>query len=196
MKKEFLVELLGYVSENPSATVEALASKYSTFLHIAEASEDSLADVLCGDKNAAFYIKLCAAVASRRQSDRFVFGRKHTEDEICEYLSALLFGMAEETVYMISIDSHGRCVGADRVGEGIVNFSSVLPRKVVDVAKRRGASSVIIAHNHPGGYLVPSGNDVSATALLAQLLDSSEIRLEKSYIFSGAEHAEVEFKDI
>ena len=193
MKKELLLELLSYVSKNPSEVTSTLASKYSTFLHVAEATEESLTETLDGDANLAFYLKLCTAIASRRQSDSFIFGKRHTEKEICEYLSAILFGMPEETVYMISCDASGRCVAADRVGEGIVNFSSVLPRKVVEVAKRRGAVSVIIAHNHPGASLTPSGNDISATGVLAQFLRSAGIILEKSYVVSGMECVEIVF---
>ena len=63
-----------------------------------------------------------------------------------------------------------------------MNFSSVFPRKVVDVAKRRGAKSIIIAHNHPGASLTPSGNDISAGEILSEFLRSAEIILEKSYV--------------
>ncbi len=191
MKKELLEELLSHVSKNPSSAVEVLSKKYGTYLQIAEATEESLSRDVGGDMQTALYLKLCTAIASRRLSDRFVFGKKHTEAEICEYLSAMLFGMPEETVYMVSLDSSGRCVAADRVGEGIVNFSSVLPRKVLDVAKRRGAKRVVIAHNHPGAYLAPSGNDISATEILSEFLSSAEIILEKSYVVSGMECMEI-----
>lgn len=193
MKTKLLEELVSHVSKNPSLISETLSAKYSTFLRVAEATEESLAENLDGDVNMAFYLKLCTAIASRRLSDSFAFGKRHTEKEICEYLSAILFGMPEETVYMISLDASGKCVAADRVGEGIVNFSSVLPRKVVDVAKRRGAESVIIAHNHPGASLVPSGNDISATEILSDFLRSAKIILEKSYVVSGMECAEIVF---
>ena len=187
MKKEFLEDLLSYVSKNPSKSADALSEKYGTYLRLAEAGEDSLAQALGGEAQTAFYLKLCTAIASRRLSDSFAFGKKHTESEIREYLSAVLFGMPEETVYMISIDTSGRCVAADRVGEGIVNFSSVLPRKVVDVAKKRSAKRVVIAHNHPGANLSPSGNDISATEFLSDFLRSAEIKLEGSYVVSGME---------
>lgn len=191
MKKELLAELLSYVSHDPSQAVERLSSEYGTFLQIAEATDESLAETLGGKTNLVIYLKLCATIAARRISDRFLFGKKHSENEICEYLSALLFGMPEETVYMISIDSSGKCVAADRVGEGIVNYSSVLPHKVLDVARRRGARSVVIAHNHPGACLAPSQNDITSTEVLAQLLRDAGIMLERSYVVSGMRCAEI-----
>lgn len=191
MNTEFFEELLSYVTKSPAEITRALSEKCGTFLEVSEATEELLADIPGVDERIAFYLKLCVAISSRRLSDGFAFGKKHTEREIRDYLCALLFGMPEETVYMISIDSAGRCVAADRVGEGIVNFSSVLPRKVVDVAKSRGAKSVIIAHNHPGAYLVPSANDFSATEILSDFLSSAEIRLDQSYLVSGMECVEI-----
>ena len=128
MKIELLEELISYVSKKPSENTDRICEKYGTYLGIAESTEEALADNLGNDVQTAFYLKLCAAISSRRVSDCFAFGKKHTESEIKEYLSALLFGMPEETVYMISFDANGKAIAADRVGEGIVNFSSVLPR--------------------------------------------------------------------
>jgi DNA repair protein RadC len=191
MKKELLEEILSYVFENPSQAAESLCSEYGSFLQITEATDGCLAESLDGKSNLALYLKLCATLAARRISDGFSFGKKHSEDEIREYLSALLFGMPEETVYMISIDTSGRCVAADRVGEGIVNYSGVLPHKVVDTAKRRGAKSVVVAHNHPGACLVPSQNDISATEILSYILREAGIVLERSYIVSGMKCTEI-----
>ena len=191
MKKELLSEILSYVLENPSQMAERLCSEYGTFLQIAEATEERLSKSLDGKINVALYLNLCTTLAARRISDGFSFGKRHSEDEIQEYLSALLFGMPEETVYMISIDKSGKCVAADRVGEGIVNYSSVLPHKVVDVARRRGAVSVVIAHNHPGASLTPSQNDITATEVLSQLLRESGVTLERSYVVAGMKCAEI-----
>ena len=191
MKKELLEQLLSFVSANPSQVTERLSSEYVTFLQIAEATDECLAETLGGNANLALYLKLCTTLAARRISDGFSFGKRHSEDEIRKYLSSLLFGMPEETVYMLSIDPSGRCVAADRVGEGIVNYSSVLPKKVLDAARRRGAKSVVIAHNHPGACLSPSQNDITATEVLAQLLHDSGITLERSYVVSGMRCEEV-----
>lgn len=192
MRNETLKELLSFVSRDGTVPLNALAERYGGFRGVTEADMDGIADTLGGDFRSAFYIKLCAALVSRRGCDRFKFGKRHSDAEILEYLKYLFFGLADETVYLLSIDSSGRTLSCDRVGEGTVNISNVLPRKMLDVAKKRGAARVVLAHNHPGGYAKASEDDVSTTAILSELLRSSGIELSAHYVVSGAECARIE----
>jgi len=191
MKNIILEELLSRVFADGAEKACELIEKFGSLIGVLEADTESLSEALSGDFRAAVYIKLCAALVSRRGCDRFKFGKKHSEAEIFEYLKYLFFGLADETVYLISFDSLGRTLSCDRVGEGTVNVSSVLPRKILDAARKRGAKRVVLAHNHPGGYAKASEDDVSATALLSALLISSGIELSAHYVVAGAECARV-----
>ena len=192
MRNENLKELLSFVSKDSAMLLDTLAERYGGFRGITEADMDGIADTLGGDFKSAFYIKLCMALVSRRGCDRFKFGKKHSDAEISEYLKYLFFGLADETVYFLSFDSSGRTVSCDRVGEGTVNISNVLPRKVLDVARKRGAARVALAHNHPGGYAKASEDDVSTTVILSGILESSGIELTAHYVVSGAECARID----
>lgn len=192
MKNIILEEILSRVFADGAQKSDALTEKFGSLIGVLEADTDSLSEALSGDFRAAVYIKLCAALVSRRGCDRFKFGKKHSEAEIFEYLKYLFFGLADETVYLISFDSLGRTLSCDRVGEGTVNISNVLPRKILDVARKRGAKRVVLAHNHPGGYARASDDDTSATSILRALLISSGIELSAHYVIAGAECARVE----
>lgn len=187
MKIKLLEELLAPVSKSPSDIAKRLAEKFTAFLEIAEAEPRTISEAIGGDLQTSVYIKLAVALASRRICDSFKFGKKHTDSEICDYLRALFFGLSVETAYMISIDRSGKAIACDKAGEGTVNFSSVLPRKIIEIAKRRNAKSVIIAHNHPGGYAHPSEDDLTATKLLTELFIASGITLDASYVVAGSE---------
>jgi DNA repair protein RadC len=187
MKIKLLEELLAPISKDPRKTAERLADKFFTFLEIAEAEPHIISEAIGGDLQTSVYIKLAVALASRRVCDSFKLGKKHTESEICDYLKALFFGLSVETAYMLSIDASGKLAASDKVGEGTVNFSNVLPRKLIEIAKRRKAKSVIIAHNHPGGYAHPSEDDLTATKLLTELFIASGIELDASYVVAGSE---------
>lgn len=187
MKINLLEELLAPISKAPMKTAEKLAEKFTTFLEIAEAEPYTISEAIDGDLQTSIYIKLAVALASRRICDSFKLGKKHTESEICDYLKALFFGLSVETAYMLSIDESGKVTSSDKVGEGTVNFSNVLPRKIIEIAKKRNAKSVIIAHNHPGGYAHPSEDDLTSTNLLAELFIASGIELDASYIVAGSE---------
>jgi DNA repair protein RadC len=187
MKIKLLEELLAPISKDPRKTAERLADKFFTVLEIAEAEPHTISEAIGGDLQTSVYIKLAVALASRRICDSFKLGKKHTESEICDYLKALFFGLSVETAYMLSIDASGKLAASDKVGEGTVNFSNVLPRKLIEIAKRRKAKSVIIAHNHPGGYAHPSEDDLTATKLLTELFIASGIELDASYVVAGSE---------
>lgn len=192
MKIKLLEELLAPVTKSPAETAKKLAEKFGTFLEIAEAETHTVSEAIGGDLSTSVYIKLAVALSSRRICDSFKLGKKHIENEICDYLKALFFGLSVETVYMLSIDASGKVSACDKAGEGTVNFSNVLPRKIIEIAKRRGAKSVIIAHNHPGGYAHPSEDDLAATKLLTELFIASGIALEASYVVAGAECVKID----
>jgi len=191
MNNRVLEELLLCVCSDAVEKAEILTRKFGSAIAVFEAETDSLAEALLGDYQSAVYIKLCSALASRRVCDSFKFGRKHSEEEICEYLKYLFFGLSDEAVYLLSLDGEGKVLACDKVGDGTVNVSNILPRKVIDAARKRGARGVIIAHNHPGGYAKASDDDVSATALLSGLLISSGLMLSAHYVVAGSKCAKV-----
>ena len=191
MQPEILEELLSCVSGTATADAQALMAHFENFLAVSEADQYSLLDVLGGNMSTSLYIKLAVALSSRRICDEFKFGKTHTDEEIKRYLTALFFGIGNETVYVLSFDNDGRVIACDRAGEGTVNFSSVLPRKIMEIIKRRGAKSVIVAHNHPGGYATPSQDDVLATKLVREVFTAYGIKLIKSLVVAGCDVEEI-----
>ena len=136
------------------------------------------------------YIKLLFAIASRRYTDSFKLGVSHTEGEIREYLKALFFGLSVETVYILSLDREGRVVSSDKISEGTVNASGVLPRGILERARKYGAMKIILAHNHPGGEAQPSEEDSDTMTAISQLLAISDIELCRGYIVGAGKITE------
>ena len=193
MTRKELESFLAPVTKRSAEYAKRLSLKHSSFNEIAEAEVYDLAETLDGDMQTAIYIKLSVALASRRVVDSFKFGRRHTEEELCSYLVAKSFGLSVETVHVISENDSGVALACDKVGEGTVNYSNVLPRKIIEIAKRHGAKKVIICHNHPGGYAGPSDDDISSTKLLFELLLSSGIKLSAHYVVAGDKCKKIDF---
>ena len=63
------------------------------------------------------------------------------------------------------------------VGEGSVNSASISIRKIVEQALGSNAVSVVLAHNHPSGIAVPSGDDIQTTRRVAMALSAVDIYL-------------------
>ncbi len=137
------------------------------------------------DERIADFVRLTAAITSRRITDRFKHGRKYTKDEIRDYIAGLLFGEPVEVIYMLTFDAAGRLIGTEMVSEGTVNTSGVIPRKLLDSACRVNAAGVVLAHNHPRGNANASLADISFSYSLSRSFTAVGIELYASYAVAG-----------
>jgi DNA repair protein RadC len=69
----------------------------------------------------------------------------------------------QEKVYLISLNSQNRIIDKSIIFIGSVNESIIHPREIYKVAFKNSANSIIIAHNHPSGNLIPSIQDIKIT---------------------------------
>jgi DNA repair protein RadC len=102
-----------------------------------------------------------------------------------EYAVSLLAGRIYEVFYVVSLDTQNRVNYADMVHEGTINEAAIYPRLIVETALRHQASSVILAHNHPGGGIKPSGADISVTNKIVSTLESISIKVLDHIIVAG-----------
>ena len=100
-------------------------------------------------------------------------------------------GKNVEMVYLLCLDAKGKALGCKKVGEGSVNSASVSIRKIVETAINTNASTVILAHNHPSGLAVPSGEDVQTTQRLMKALEAVEIVLADHLVFADGKYASI-----
>lgn len=186
-EREVIERLLSHASHNSAEAVDALLKKYKNIAQIFNTGVYSLEDTLSGDMSTSLYIKLVSALLARKNTDKFKFQRKHTDVEIQNYLISLFFGASVEIAYMISIDDCGKTLALDKINEGTINSSSIMPRKIIDIARARGAKSVIVAHNHPDGFATPSKDDIESTRFLESVLHSASLNLLAHYVVAGAD---------
>ena len=182
--RDFFTKLLSYSSLSTSEEMASkLISKYRTIENVLTVDYKELS-MTVGERP-ALYLKLLAYITSRRRTDRFAFGKKHTKTEIADYLKALYIGESVEKIYMLTFDSDDRVKGCELLGTGTVNSSEVLPRKALEVALGASASAVSLAHNHPFGNTNPSGDDLNLTRHFSMIFASCEIELRDHFIVAG-----------
>lgn len=180
---EMLAELLNTATDRCDGRLaESLVEDYPSLSALFSAAPESIKAKWATGDGMAVLPMLLGGIASRRITDGFTFGKGHTEEEICRYLSGLFIGCPVENIYLLTFDGKGRVLGSDFLCEGTVNASDILPRIVVERAVRRGASAVIIAHNHPGGNAKPSAEDCAATSNLEVILKTAGITLLEHYV--------------
>ncbi len=118
--------------------------------------------------------------------------------EVFEILRPMFAGLDREQMVAVYTATSGRIMGVSVISIGTINASLVHPREVFKVAIMLGASSVVIAHNHPGGTGEASREDreitrqlVDAGTILGIPLRDHLILFDDTYI-SFAEHGWIE----
>ena len=188
-----LLDVLKYNGKDAAVSAERLSNNYSSFSSIAQ-TDYSIISELCGEKNAVM-LRLLAALASRRIVDKFKFGISHTEEELFEYLKGIYFDIVNETVLILPLDGQKRIKAVEYIGEGTVNFSGIVPRKMLEILSKHKSQSAILVHNHPNGKAVPSLEDVETTKIVAELLRSANKELVCHYVVAGDEVCKVDTLD-
>lgn len=180
-----LSKILSYCGKDSEAVTKLLTEQCADFSSLA-VMDSSIISSLSSDKYAAF-IKLISSIASRIGTESFKFGREHTEEEIKAFLCAYYLNVANETLLILPIDKSGRVICAEKVVEGTVNFSSVLPRKLLEIMLKHSSDRAIIAHNHPSGKAEPSEEDIETTRVIKELFASTSRELICHYVVAGAD---------
>lgn len=94
----------------------------------------------------------------------------------------------QEHFLCISINGANEVMNVRVVTIGLINKSQVHPREVfADVIAER-ASAVIVAHNHPGGELKPSQEDIQITRQLKEAAGILGLNLFDHLIFNAKGH--------
>ena len=98
---------------------------------------------------------------------------------------SLFTGRTYEVFFVICLDSQNRVNYAALLHEGTLNEVSVYPRLVVEMVLRHQANSVILAHNHPGGSLNPSNDDIELTKKIKAALEPISVKVVDHIIVAG-----------
>jgi DNA repair protein RadC len=88
---------------------------------------------------------------------------------------------------VLCLDAKCKKLGCHVVGEGSLHSANVSIRKIVKAVLATNATSVVLAHNHPGGLATPSGEDIQATQMIAKTLKTMDVVLVDHVIISDDE---------
>lgn len=93
-------------------------------------------------------------------------------DEVFQLLYKKIGHFKKEHFVLVSLDTRNRVISMDSISVGTLNASLVHPREMFEIAFRRHASTVIVAHNHPSGDPDPSDEDLRVTS---KLMDAGKL---------------------
>ena len=161
---------------NPLA--HRLLERYGNLAQVLEAPVEDLAKVPGIGPGAATFLHLVRDAGRYYQVSRTKHEKVLNSIEKCiRFLQAFFVGRRNETVFLLCMDAKCKVLCCKEIAEGSVNSASISTRRIVEIAMGVNASSVILAHNHPSGLAVPSGEDLRTTHRIAAALQTVEIIL-------------------
>jgi len=92
----------------------------------------------------------------------------------------------KERFVVFWLNSLNKVIGYEIVSEGTLSASVVHPREVYRGAIIATCKNIILAHNHPGGGLEPSNEDINMTKILVEAGKIIEINVFDHIIFTNS----------
>ena len=168
---------------NPLA--HKLISKFGSLSAVLDAKPEDLMKVEGVTENTAVLLSMLPQIARKYLEDKTdVTNLVSDFNDIGVYLMPKFIGRTIETMMLASIDNKGKIVSCSIIAEGDSTRASVSKRKIMEEAIRVGATRVVLAHNHPMGFAVPSDEDIDMTEKVYVLLKSVGIELIDHMIFA------------
>ncbi len=148
-----------------------LLSKYGNIRGILEAPMEDLLKVKGVGESAAVSIKLMHDIITLYHSNQLETSGDEisTISKLMRYFKSKISSKRNEVLELVCFDAKLRVIpdACVTLFEGSVNSANVDLRKIVEIAIKKGASSIAIAHNHPSGDPSPSLEDVRFTKKLS-----------------------------
>ena len=172
---------------NPLA--HALLERFGTLAQVLEAPLEELQKVPGVSENTATFLHLITDVGRYYLVNRTVQCTiLPTIEECARYMVPFFFGRRVETVFLLCLDAKCKVLCCKEVGEGSVNSAAISVRKIVETALASNATTVVLAHNHPSGVAIPSGEDVQTTRRIAQALRAVEVHLADHIVVADGDY--------
>lgn len=166
-----------------------LLDRFGSLRHVLDASRSELMKVEGVGEHTAIFLSLLKDVGRYYRIDREKEGKIISSLPECgAYLKEFFYGRNVEIVYMLCLDSKSKVLACRKVCEGSVNAASISVRKAVEIAISEGASSVVLAHNHPTGLAIPSVEDIQTTYKIAAGLKAVDVVLADHIVVADSDY--------
>ncbi len=99
-----------------------------------------------------------------------------------------------EHFLLVSLDVKHNIIAIDEISIGTDSEALAHPKEIYTTALKRGASRIMVAHNHPSGNCEPSDTDIQLTSQLLKASQTMGIPLLDHLIVSWGEYSSIREK--
>ncbi len=185
---EILELLLGFsISQKDMKPIaKALITKFKNLQGVLDATKEELLEIKGIGEIAATGLKITKDCATKylQQVSENDFSPENITNLI-NYCKLKIGNLKDEEIRMFSLNSNFKIIGEDKLAEGTIDQAAVYPRKVVEVALKNKAASLIFCHNHPDGNVEPSEYDKTMTKALQLAAKTVNIQIFDHLIVSA-----------
>ena len=155
-----------------------LIDTFGSIEGVLDAPNDQLLKIKGISENSVALIKMILPIASIYRSQKVKPQQSFTTtNQIGNYLMEKYLNFKNETLSVTSFDSKGQIIAFDVISQGDSSAVELSVRKLVETVLKRNPVCVVLAHNHPKGIAIPSGEDVLLTEKCYEILSNINIRL-------------------
>lgn len=138
-----------------------------------------------GQKTAVFLRVISETLSRYERATYDPSGPIATYAELGDYIRSLFVGTENEQTYLLLFDNSRRLMMSEKIGEGYSSGNVISMRDIALIAFSSNAASIALAHNHPNGKAIPSGDDIAATNRLVNMLSDMDIFFIDHFIVAG-----------
>jgi len=166
---------------------KALLERFGSLRNILDASIHELQETPGLGKVAPIALKIVRAAATiylmQSSEEKSVL---EEPEHLADFWRMRIGALQDEVFEVAYLDSGYRLLrgGIERLEEGTKDRATVYPRRLVEAALRRGATNLVLAHNHPNGDVQPSEQDKLLTRALVLAAETVQVKIHDHLIVS------------
>ena len=175
--------------KNTNDIAHKLLEKFGSIDKIFDAPIKVLQEVDGIGESAAIFIKSISSII------RIYLERKYSGSEnylslkdLSDKLMLKFTSRLEEVVAIALVDAKGKLIYDGIVNKGSVSAVEIYARKIIELIVLYNASGVMLAHNHPSGFALPSSDDIETTKKLSDILKSMKVELLDHIIVADGDY--------
>lgn len=187
---EVLELLLFYAvpRRDTKALAKGLLRRFGSLHAVLEASLNDL-EAAGLSPNAAILLNMLPqlerrSLASKTEDQTYI----RSTGDAGRVLCASFRNRQDESIRLLCLNAAGKLLKNAEISSGDVNAVHFSMRKIAETAISTRAVSVILAHNHPGGSLMPSAEDIDATNSANEALKTVGVHLLDHLIIAGSDY--------
>ena len=166
-----------------------LIERFGSFSGVLDAGLEDLMAVKGMGKKSAVFLKMLPGISRVYVDDKYKNGRSiQSIEEIGDFLLQLFAGCTNERFYLVCMDRTCRIQQTILIAEGTMDAVMVDTRRVVEAALGSNAACVVLAHNHPQGFAIPSERDIATTLRLVEGLSVINVTVNDHIIVADNDY--------